>query len=145
MRACRSLPRIVAWHVLPRHVAPRHSPEALCSFRTTDSRAHVRPLSTSSPATPEGETTNKTTKNSVLMRREPSSGATPSIHSCSMPLKKTKKTHSLALLYFPLFRCKGTWRLPIAYAMERPRFAARPICVRDRAQTNSFSDRFPPG
>src|ERR1700731_1749014 len=34
MRACRSLPRIAAWHVLRRHSAPRHSPEALCSFKT---------------------------------------------------------------------------------------------------------------
>src|SRR5437016_2021604 len=32
LRACRSLPRIVAWHVLPRHVAPRHSPAALRIF-----------------------------------------------------------------------------------------------------------------
>src|SRR5207248_9838277 len=38
-RACRSLPRIAAWHVLLRHTAPRHSPEALTSFRT---RLHSR-------------------------------------------------------------------------------------------------------
>ncbi len=41
MRACRSLPRIVAWHVLPRHVAPRHSPEALCSFRSLRPCGHT--------------------------------------------------------------------------------------------------------
>jgi len=31
--ACSSLPRIVAWHVLHRHTAPRHSPDALRIFR----------------------------------------------------------------------------------------------------------------
>ncbi len=39
VRACRSPQRFVAWHVLPRPTAPRHSPEALSCFR--DAPSHV--------------------------------------------------------------------------------------------------------
>ena len=48
-----------------------------------------------------------------------------------------KKTHSLALLYFPLFRCKGTWRCPEPMLWSARAVQARLICVRDRAQINS--------
>jgi hypothetical protein len=101
-------------------------------------RAHVRPRSTSSPVPPEGGT--RSEKESEPDRENPNPDV--ALHPQFLLVACPKKTHSLALLYFPLFRCKGTWRLPIAYAMERPRFAARPICVRDRTQTNSSQTVF---
>jgi len=72
------------------------------------SRAHVRPRSTSSPhphaSRKKGGDQGLEANSSRRRRREPCCGATPSqfiLVACP------KKTHSLTLLYFPLFRCKG--------------------------------------